>query len=216
MIIAIDGPAGAGKSTIAKELSKKFDFTYISSGKIYRSIALYLHNNNIDKNDKNLIKKELDKINITYKNEFYLNGNPVENLINTDLISKNTSDISKYSFIRDFVQKIIEKISQDKNIIMDGRDIGTKVFPNAEYKFYLTATVDERAKRRFKELKEKGLEVKYVDIYESIKDRDYNDTNREIAPLEKADDAVVIDSSNKSIKEVVDDMSQHIDLGRGI
>ncbi len=216
MIIAIDGPAGAGKSTIAKELSKKFDFTYISSGKIYRSIALYLHNNNVDINNKYLIKKELDKITITYKNEFYLNGNPVENLINTDLISKNTSDISKYSFIRDFVQKIIEKISQDKNIIMDGRDIGTKVFPNAEYKFYLTATVDERAKRRFKELKEKGLEVKYVDIYESIKDRDYNDTNREIAPLEKADDAVVIDSSNKSIKDVVDEMSQYIDLGRGI
>ncbi|MFO7887957.1 MAG: (d)CMP kinase [Eubacteriales bacterium] len=216
MIIAIDGPAGAGKSTIAKELSKKFNFTYISSGKIYRSIALYLINNNIDTKDKKLVKNEIKNIDITYDDEFYLNGNTVEDFINSDLISKLTSDISKFSFIRSFVQNIIENISKGKDIIMDGRDIGTKVFPNADYKFYLTASVEERANRRFKELKEKGLDVKYKAICESIKDRDFNDTHRNISPLKKAGDAVVIDSNNKSIKEVVDEMSKYINLNRRI
>jgi len=216
MIIAIDGPAGAGKSTIAKKLSKKFNFTYISSGKIYRSIALYMHNNNVNIKNKESVKEELVNINITYKDEFYLNGDPVENFINSDLISKKTSDISKYGFVRDLVQNIIEKISENKNIIMDGRDIGTKVFPDADYKFYLTATVEERSKRRFKELKDKGLSVKYEDICESIKDRDHNDSNREISPLKKAEDAIVIDSSSKSIGEVVDEISRHINLSRGI
>jgi len=212
MIIAIDGPAGAGKSTIAKELSKKFNFTYISSGKIYRSIALYLSNNNVDIKNRNLVKNEIKNINIRYENEFYLNDNPVENFINSDIISKLTSDISKFSFVRDFVQNIIEDVSKGKNIIMDGRDIGTKVFPKADYKFYLTASVEERANRRFKELKKKGLDVKYKAIYESIKDRDFNDTHRDISPLKKAKDAVVIDSNNKSIKEVVDEMSKYINL----
>lgn len=212
MIIAIDGPAGAGKSTIAKELSKKFNFTYISSGKIYRSIALYLSNNNVDIKNRDLVKNEIKNINIRYENEFYLNDNPVENFINSDIISKLTSDISKFSFVRDFVQNIIEDVSKGKNIIMDGRDIGTKVFPKADYKFYLTASVEERANRRFKELKKKGLDVKYKAIYESIKDRDFNDTHRDISPLKKAKDAVVIDSNNKSIKEVVDEMSKYINL----
>jgi len=212
MIIAIDGPAGAGKSTIAKELSKKFNFTYISSGKIYRSIALYLSNNNVDIKNRDLVKNEIKNINISYENEFCLNDNPVENFINSDIISKLTSDISKFSFVRDFVQNIIEDVSKGKNIIMDGRDIGTKVFPKADYKFYLTASVEERANRRFKELKKKGLDVKYKAIYESIKDRDFNDTHRDISPLKKAKDAVVIDSNNKSIKEVVDEMSKYINL----
>jgi len=214
MIIAIDGPAGAGKSTIAKKLSTRFNFTYISSGKIYRCIALYFHNKNIYIQDQEKIKKELVNIKIDYKDEFYLNGLPVEKHINSDIISKNTSDISKYKFIRDFVQTIIEEISKNKNIIMDGRDIGTKVFPNADYKFYLTASVEERAKRRYKELKDSGMDVNYTEICESIKDRDQNDMNREIAPLKKAHDAVVVDSSNKTIEEVVDEISSYINIDR--
>ena len=214
MIIAIDGPAGAGKSTIAKKLSTRFNFTYISSGKIYRSIALYFHNKNIDIQDQEKIKEELTNIKIHYEGEFHLNGMPVEKHINTDVISKKTSDVSKYKFIRDFVQSIIEEISKNKNIIMDGRDIGTKVFPNADYKFYLTASVEERAKRRYKELKDNGMDVNYKEIFESIKDRDQNDMNREIAPLKKAHDAVVVDSSNKTIEEVVDEISSYINIDR--
>jgi cytidylate kinase len=214
MIIAIDGPAGAGKSTIAKKLSTRFNFTYISSGKIYRSIALYFYNKNIDIQDQEKIKEELTNIKIHYEGEFHLNGMPVENHINSDIISKKTSDVSKYKFIRDFVQSIIEEISKNKNIIMDGRDIGTKVFPNADYKFYLTASVEERAKRRYKELKDSGMDVNYTEIFESIKDRDQNDMNREIAPLKKAHDAVVVDSSNKTIEEVVDEISSYINIDR--
>jgi cytidylate kinase len=214
MIIAIDGPAGAGKSTIAKKLSTRFNFTYISSGKIYRSIALYFHNKNIDIQDQEKIKEELTNIKIHYEGEFHLNGMPVEKYINSDIISKKTSDVSKYKFIRDFIQSIIEEISRNKNIIMDGRDIGTKVFPNADYKFYLTASVEERAKRRYKELKDSGMDVNYTEIFESIKDRDQNDMNREIAPLKKADDAVVVDSSNKTIEEVVDEISSYINIDR--
>lgn len=214
MIIAIDGPAGAGKSTIAKKLSTRFNFTYISSGKIYRSIALYFHNKNIDIQDQEKIKEELTNIKIHYEGEFHLNGMPVEKYINSDIISKKTSDVSKYKFIRDFIQSIIEEISKNKNIIMDGRDIGTKVFPNADYKFYLTASVEERAKRRYKELKDSGMDVNYTEIFESIKDRDQNDMNREIAPLKKADDAVVVDSSNKTIEEVVDEISSYINIDR--
>jgi cytidylate kinase len=214
MIIAIDGPAGAGKSTIAKKLSTRFNFTYISSGKIYRSIALYFHNKNIDIQDQEKIKEELTNIKIHYEGEFHLNGMPVEKYINSDIISKKTSDVSKYKFIRDFVQSIIEEISKNKNIIMDGRDIGTKVFPNADYKFYLTASVEERAKRRYKELKDSGMDVNYTEIFESIKDRDQNDMNREIAPLKKAHDAVVVDSSNKTIEEVVDEISSYINIDR--
>jgi cytidylate kinase len=214
MIIAIDGPAGAGKSTIAKKLSTRFNFTYISSGKIYRSIALYFHNKNIDIQDQEKIKEELTNIKIHYEGEFHLNGMPVEKYINSDIISKKTSDVSKYKFIRDFIQSIIEEISKNKNIIMDGRDIGTKVFPNADYKFYLTASVEERAKRRYKELKDSGMDVNYTEICESIKDRDQNDMNREIAPLKKADDAVVVDSSNKTIEEVVDEISSYINIDR--
>jgi cytidylate kinase len=214
MIIAIDGPAGAGKSTIAKKLSTRFNFTYISSGKIYRSIALYFHNKNIDIQDQEKIKEELTNIKIHYEGEFHLNGMPVEKYINSDIISKKTSDVSKYKFIRDFIQSIIEEISKNKNIIMDGRDIGTKVFPNADYKFYLTASVEERAKRRYKELKDSGMDVNYTEIFESIKDRDQNDMNREIAPLKKAHDAVVVDSSNKTIEEVVDEISSYINIDR--
>jgi len=206
MIIAIDGPAGSGKSTVAKNLSEKLDFTYLSSGKIYRIIAYHLLKENIDTDNVEKIKNEIDNIVITYNKELYLNNAAVESKINTEVISEQTSKISRHSFIRKYVDKIINSISQDRDIIMDGRDIGTKVFPNADYKFYLIASVEVRAKRRFKELNEKGIDAVYDEVYNAIKKRDYNDSNREIAPLKKASDAVEIDSSDKSVEEVVDEM----------
>lgn len=213
MIIAIDGPAGAGKSTIAKGVSKEFNFIYISSGKIYRAIALYLLNNNIDIASKDEIKASLKYINISYENELLLNEKPVENEIYSEIISKNTSEISKIDFIREFVQDILREISMNKDIVMDGRDIGTVVFPNADYKFYLTASIAVRAKRRHKELKNKGVNISYKEIYDSIKDRDFNDMNREISPLKKAEDAIVIDSSDMSITKVIEKISSLIKIG---
>ncbi len=210
MIIAIDGPAGSGKSTVAKTLSKKLNFTYLSSGKIYRAIAYHLLVNNIDTDYEKNVEEQLVNIKIIYNTELCLNGIAVEDKLSTEEISNQTSKISKYEFIRNFVNKIINNISSNKNIIMDGRDIGTEVFPNADYKFYLTASAKIRADRRHKELQNKGINSDFNEIYQSIKKRDFNDSSRKLAPLKKAEDAFEIDSSNKSAEEVVEEMLEII------
>lgn len=202
MIIAIDGPSGAGKSTIAKLISEKLGFEYIDTGAMYRALAYKAHKNNTDFTEEE-IGKMLDNTEINYiDKKVYVDGECVENFIRTEKISMLSSKISKLKNVRTKMVELQRKIAKNKNVVMDGRDIGTNVFPNADYKFFITASIEERAIRRFKELHEKGLAVKYEDILEDIKLRDENDINRQHSPLVKADDAILIDNSNYEKLEV--------------
>jgi cytidylate kinase len=204
MIIAIDGPAGAGKSTVAKKVSRELNFIYLDTGAIYRAIALYLVRNNTDITDNDSVKKALNIINLKYTSEhIYLDNKIVDNELRTELISKKTSDYSKLYLIREFATSFQRDIARNENVVLEGRDIGTVVFPDAEYKFFLTAKAEIRGKRRFEELLTKGEKASLDDIIKSIEKRDENDKEREIAPLKKAEDAIEIDTSSISIDEVV-------------
>jgi cytidylate kinase len=204
MIIAIDGPAGAGKSTVAKKVSRELNFIYLDTGAIYRAIALYLVRNNTDITNDTSIKKALTSINLKYTTEhIYLDNKIVDNELRTEEISKKTSDYSKLYLIREFATSFQRNIAINENVVLEGRDIGTVVFPDAEYKFFLTAKTEIRGKRRFEELLSKGEEASLDAIIKSIEKRDENDKEREIAPLKKAEDAVEIDTSSISIDEVV-------------
>jgi cytidylate kinase len=207
MIIAIDGPAGAGKSTIAKKLSKELGYVYLDTGAIYRTITLDLCNRNIDIDDKNILSASLANINMRYTmDHIYLNGKIVDDDIRTESISQKTSHYSSKAEIRVFAVEMQRKISLNEDIVLEGRDIGTVVFPKAEYKFYLTASEEVRGKRRYKDILEKGTDTSLEEIINGIKKRDYNDKNREISPLAKADDAIEIDTTSMTIDEVVERM----------
>lgn len=205
--IAIDGPAGAGKSTIAKRAAKILGFIYVDTGAMYRSIALYMINNNINIQDEALVSERCSQIQIQlkYENEaqqVYLNGVNVSKEIRQEEVGKAASVVSAYPAVRKTLLGLQQDIAATEDIIMDGRDIGTCVLPNAQLKIYLTASVHTRALRRYNELKEKGQDCVLEDIEKDIEDRDYRDMHREIAPLKVADDAVVIDSSEMNIEEV--------------
>lgn len=209
--IAIDGPAGAGKSTIAKLLAKKLNYIYIDTGAMYRAMGLYYLNNNVDITLESEINKLVDLINIeiTYENsvqQIILNGENVTDKIRTEEVSQAASIVSSYKLVREKMVKLQQNLASKTNVVMDGRDIGTVVLPDAKVKVYLTASVSERANRRYKELIEKGQEVNVEDIKKDIEERDYRDTHRENSPLVKADDATLIDSSNMTIDEVVDEI----------
>jgi len=214
MIIAIDGPAGAGKSTIAKKLSKEMGYVYLDTGAIYRTITLDLCNRNIDIENKVLLANSLANIDMKYTMEhIYLNGMIVDDEIRTESISKKTSHYSSKSEIRVFAVAMQRKISLNEDIVLEGRDIGTVVFPNADYKFYLTASEDVRGERRYKDMVDKGMDTSLKEIIDSIKERDFNDKNREISPLTKADDAIEIDTTSMTINEVVEKMVRCIKGG---
>jgi len=209
--IAIDGPAGAGKSTIAKLLAKKLNYIYIDTGAMYRAMGLYYLNNNVDITLESEINKLVDLINIeiTYENsvqQIILNGENVTDKIRTEEVSQAASIVSSYKLVREKMVKLQQNLASKTNVVMDGRDIGTVVLPDAKVKVYLTASASERANRRYKELIEKGQEVNVEDIKKDIEERDYRDTHRENSPLVKADDATLIDSSNMTIDEVVDEI----------
>lgn len=207
--IAIDGPAGAGKSSIAKAASAKLGYIYVDTGALYRSIALYAMNKNLD--NENLIAKLSD---IELKLEFLegsqhviLCGEDVSDKIRTPEVSMEASRVSAIPEVRSFLLDLQKKIARENNIIMDGRDIGTVILPNADLKIFLTASAEERAERRYKELKLAGNDtVTYEGILEDIKQRDYNDTHRETAPLKKADDAVILDTTGLTVEESVDSL----------
>jgi cytidylate kinase len=214
MQIAIDGPSGAGKSTIAKLLSAKLGIDYIDTGAMYRAIGLKMLREGVSLEDEDREKriKVLDETDIDFDNgEITLDGESVEKDIRTPEISKAASDYSKLKEVRSKLVKIQQEIGRRKDVVMDGRDIGTNVFKDAEYKFFLTATPEERAKRRTLELKEKGQDVSYEDTLADIKDRDYNDTHRELNPLKKADDAIEVDTTHMTIDEVVAALSEAIE-----
>ncbi len=207
--IAIDGPAGAGKSTIARIAASELGFIYVDTGAMYRAFALYCLENNIDVADVNEISKEIDNIdiNIIYENkeqQVILNNRNVTLYIRTNQVSQMTSAVSVHQPVREKMVELQRKIAQNSNVVMDGRDIGTFVLPNATLKIYLTASVEIRAKRRYLEMKGKNVFVDLDNIKEEIKQRDERDMNREFAPLSKAEDAVLLDSTDMTIDKVVE------------
>lgn len=206
--IAIDGPAGAGKSTIAKMAAKKLDFIYVDTGAMYRAMALYFLRREIDAKDEKKIAEACEHINVTIayqegEQQVLLNGENVNALIRTEEVSMMTSNTSKYPAVREKLLYLQRELAAANNVIMDGRDIGTCVLPDAELKIYLTASASERAKRRYLEQKERGVESDLAQIERDIIARDEQDMNREIAPLKQAEDAIYLDTSDMTIEEVV-------------
>lgn len=207
--IAIDGPAGAGKSTIAKRAAKELSFIYVDTGAMYRSIALHLLRGNTDISDEAALLAALDQIEITigYENgeqQVYLNGENVSGLIRTEEVSSMASQSSAKPQVRAKLTDLQRDLAAKENVLMDGRDIGTMILPHAQLKVYLTASVETRAKRRFLEQQAKGIECTLEEIAKDIAERDYRDMNRETAPLCQAEDAVLVDSSDMTIDEVVE------------
>lgn len=207
--IALDGPSGAGKSTIAKRLAQRMGYVYVDTGALYRSIAYYVISKGADTTDSMQVCPLLGEIDVklVYENgsqRVVLNGEDVSDKIRTPEISMGASGVSAIPAVREFLFELQKSIARENDIIMDGRDIGTVVLPDADVKVFLTATAEERANRRFKELQEKGDASTYEQVLEDIKQRDYNDTHREIAPLKKAEDAVEVDSTNLSLSEAVE------------
>ncbi|MDD5993852.1 MAG: (d)CMP kinase [Eubacterium sp.] len=208
MNIAIDGPAGAGKSSIAKLVAQKLSFVYFDTGAMYRTIALYALEHQINPAREEDVVAVLDKIQITLSHEdgeqeIFLNGTNVSKDIRREEVGKNASTVAKYAAVRQKLVSLQQEIAADMDVIMDGRDIGTVVLPNAEVKIYLTASANVRAKRRYKELQEKGESCDLTQIEKDIIARDEQDMNREISPLRQAEDAVLVDSSDMTIEEVV-------------
>lgn len=205
--VAIDGPSGAGKSTISKMVAEKLGITYLDTGAMYRAVALYVHRKGIDVNDQERVVPLLDEIVISFELKdgqkiILLNGEDVSQAIREHHVSKLASDVSKIPAVRKFLVAMQRKIAETTDVVLDGRDITSYVLPNAKFKFYLTATAEERATRRYKELTAKGQEVDFNRILNDIIDRDYNDMNRDFAPLVQTQDSVYIDSTHLSIDEV--------------
>ncbi len=205
--VAIDGPAGSGKSTAAKEISKELGYIYVDTGAMYRSVALYCIHNGIDTKNQISVESILDKINIEIKyndneQQIYLNGKNVTSEIRTQKVAEGSSDVATIKKVREVLVDMQKKIAENANIVMDGRDIGTCVLPNATVKIYMDADVSERAARRCGELEEKGIKFDFEKIKQEIIKRDENDKNRAVSPLKKADDAIFIDSTKKGIEDV--------------
>ena len=207
--IAIDGPAGAGKSTVAKGIAKKLGFIYIDTGAMYRSVGYFCLKNNIDTLDEESVNKAIDNIKIDLKfvdkmQRIYLNDSDITDLIRTEEVGNATSQVSVYKKVRENLVLRQQEIAHENDVVMDGRDIGTVVLPNATLKIFLTASSLERAKRRVNELKEKGIIKDIQEVQKEIEERDYRDSNREISPLKQADDAILVDTSNMEIEEEIE------------
>lgn len=212
--IAIDGPGGAGKSTIAKLVSKKLGIEYIDTGAMYRAIGLKLHNSGIKPENQAAVKAALDSTTMDFETgNIILDNDDVSKLIRTPDVSKYASIYSQIPSVREKLVKIQRQIANGKSVIMDGRDIGTNVLQDAELKIFLTADPMVRAKRRFDELKEKGIDANLDAIFADIKERDYQDTHRKLNPLARAKDAKLVDTTSLSIDEVVDLV---VDLAKAI
>lgn len=210
--IAIDGPSAAGKSTIAKIIAKKLDYVYIDTGAMYRCVGYYCLNNDVDLDDEAAVSKALTEIKIEMDgaNQVYLNQINVSQDIRKDEISMAASVISKYQPVRDFLVKQQRQMASLGGVILDGRDIGTVVLPNADLKIYQVASSKTRAKRRYLENLERGLEADLQTIQEEIEERDYQDMHRQISPLKKADDAIEIDTSDLTLDQVVEKVMELI------
>lgn len=212
IIIAIDGFSSCGKSTMAKDLAKEIGYIYIDSGAMYRAVTLYCIENGIFDSNNNIqeekLKERIADINITFKlnketqrPDTYLNGILVEDKIRTMEVSSRVSPVAALGFVREALVKLQQSMGKEKGIVMDGRDIGTAVFPDAELKIFVTASAEIRAQRRYNELKAKGMEASYEEILHNVEERDKIDQTRKVSPLRKADDAILLDNSNMTIAE---------------
>ena len=206
--IALDGPSGSGKSTLAKQLAKHYGFVYIDTGALYRTIGLFVSEKGVASDDKENIVALLPEIHIEMRledggNAVYLEGRRVGNEIRTPLCSKYASDVSKIPEVRAFLLDTQRSIARENNVIMDGRDIGTVILPDAQVKLFVIASPESRADRRYKELCERGVETTYEEVLSEMKWRDANDSQRDIAPCVPADDAVMFDNSGLNIEEMV-------------
>ena len=209
MKIAIDGPAGAGKSSIAKLVAKKLSFVYVDTGAMFRTVAYYFLSQGKDPSDAEMVTEECEKISISIKykdgaQHIFLDGTDVSTEIRQEEVGKNASVVAKNQAVRNRLLALQRQMAEKQDVIMDGRDIGTVVLPDAQVKIYLTASASVRAERRYKELVEKGETCNLKKIEEDIIARDEQDMNREVAPLRQAEDAVLVDSSYMTIEEVVD------------
>ena len=207
-IVAVDGTAGSGKGSITKIVAEKLNLVAIDTGAMYRCVALAMLEKNIKIEETEKIEELLQNIKIEFfdkdgEKKVFLNGEDVTKKIRTVEVTEYASPVATVKIVREHLVKLQREMAKSIDVIMEGRDIGTNVFPNADVKIYLDATPEERARRRVLQNKEKGIETSYEEVLENIKDRDYRDSNREIAPLRKAEDAIYIDSSDMTIEEVV-------------
>lgn len=210
IIIAIDGHSSCGKSTIAKQLAQKLNYIYVDTGAMYRCVTLYAINNGMFSGkslDSDALEQRIGEVKISFTRDdagqlcAMLNGKNVEKEIRGMSVSERVSMVAKQPFVRKMLVEQQQRMGQGKGIVMDGRDIGTTVFPNAELKIFVTASAEVRAERRYKELLDKGEEANYVDILANVKERDYMDSHRTVSPLRMADDAVLLDNSYMTIEE---------------
>lgn len=207
-IVAVDGPAGSGKSTISKIVAKEYNLTYLDTGAMYRMVALCSLENNVDLKNIDAVAEMLEEVRIDIEGDkFILNGRDVSHDIRTPRVTAIVSDVAAIKEVRVKLVDLQREISRGKKVILDGRDIGTVVFPNAHLKVFLIASAEERANRRLKEYKEKGIEISFQEVLESIENRDHIDSTRKESPLKKAEDALEVDTSSKSIEEVCDKIS---------
>ena len=205
IIIAIDGPCGVGKGTIAKELEKRLNLLNIDTGAMYRCVALYALENGIKKEEQEKLEEVARNIDIKLlKDKVYLNGRDVTEKIRSNEVSNIVSPISNYIGVRESMLHLQRSYAKNNDIVMEGRDITTVILPNADFKFYLDASLEERVNRRMQQNKEKNIDMSYEEVYENIKARDYNDSHKEVGSLIRTDEQIYIDSTNLKIEEVVD------------
>ncbi len=217
--IAIDGPAGAGKSTIARKVAKELSYIYVDTGAMYRTIALYLLRKGVDAAQESAVAAVLPEIQVSIRYEdqaqqMLLNGENVSGLIRTEEVGNMASKVAALPCVREKLLDLQRELARTHDVVMDGRDIGTNILPNAQLKIYLTASVETRAQRRFLELTQKGVDCSYEKIKEDIEKRDDQDMHREIAPLIQAKDAVYLDSSDMTIDEVAEKVRSLCQQGR--
>lgn len=213
--IAIDGPSGAGKSSLSRAAAEEIGFMYIDTGALYRTIGLYVYRNKISAEDESAVASALSDININIKfvdgcQHVFLNGSDVSEDIRIHEVSDYTSKVSAFACVREFLLRTQRELAEKFDVIMDGRDIGSVVLPDAELKIYLTASAEERAKRRFDELAAKGQDVKYETVLHDVIERDFRDMNRKTAPLKVADGAVVVDTTGNTFKQSLKELTDII------
>lgn len=213
--IAIDGPAGAGKSTVARGAAKKLGYIYVDTGALYRTVALYVLQNGRNVHDPERVKAALSDIRIELRfvggvQRVYLNGQDVSEEIRTPEVSMGASAVAALPCVREFLFEQQRRIAREKDCIMDGRDIGTVVLPDAQVKVFLTASAEERARRRHRELVEKGEDVPFEEVLRDVQERDYNDSHRAVAPLKQAKDAMLLDTTGMTLEESVNRLIQCI------
>lgn len=206
--IAIDGPAGAGKSTIARQAAKTLGFIYVDTGALYRAVGLHMMRNGVDPSDQEAVRSELSGVSVTLafqagEQKVLLAGRDVTSEIRTEQVSKAASAVSAIPEVRKFLFSMQRELAEKQNVVMDGRDIGTVILPHAQVKIFLTASQEERARRRYTELLQKGQKAEYADVLKEIEQRDYRDSHRGAAPLIQAEDSVLVDTTEMTLEQSV-------------